>query len=61
MQHRFEFVAELSDGGHVHMMYKGDSSRMRKVREKIIRDLKRVYNIEPATVGNVYLKPIDKK
>lgn len=60
MTHRFEFVAELSNGDKVHMMYKGDSSRKRKVREKIIRDLKRMYNIEPSDVGDVYLKPVSK-
>ena len=57
MQHQFEFVAELNNGGHVHQVYKGKSSRLRKVQIAIMKDLKKVYNIEPNEIKDMYLKP----
>lgn len=58
MQHRFEFVAKLKDGGIYHMYYAGKSSRHSKVTEKILEDLKRVYNVSADQVDSLYLKPL---
>jgi hypothetical protein len=58
MQHRFEFVAKLINGTIYHMNYVGKSSRHSKVTGKILEDLKRVYNVDPSDVQELYLKPI---
>lgn len=57
MQYRFEFVAYLNNGDKVHMVYKGETSRKNKVRVKILQDLKKMYNIEPSKVGEIFMKP----
>jgi len=61
MQHVFEFVAKLADDKVVHMNYIGKTSRHSKVTEKILEDLKKVYNIERDQVVDLYLKPVKKK
>lgn len=58
MQHTFEFVAKLSDEKIIHMNYKGKSSRHSKVTEKILIDLKKIYDIDPKDVVDLYLKPV---
>ena len=60
MQHQFEFVAELTNGDKVHLMYNGKSSRHKKVKESIVKDLRKMYGILPEEVGDVYLKPVIK-
>lgn len=57
MQHQFEFIANLTNGDKVHMMYKGKTSRKSKVRNKIVTDLKTMYNIEPNQIGDIFLNP----
>ena len=46
MTHLFEFVAKLNDGGVIHQMYKGESSRHKKVTKLILKDLDKLYNIK---------------
>ena len=57
MQHKFEFIAKVKDGGIYHMNYVGKSSRHRKVTQKILEDLKKVYNVSIDQVEELYLKP----
>jgi hypothetical protein len=58
MQHRFEFVAKIKDGRIFHMFYVGESSRHKKVQNKILIDLEKVYNVDPVEIEELYLKPI---
>lgn len=58
MQHRFEFVAKINDGRIFHMFYVGESSRHKKVQNKILMDLEKVYGVTPIQVEELYLKPI---
>lgn len=60
MLHKFEFIARINDGKIFHMNYIGKTSRHSKVKEKILQDLKQVYNINPFDVDELYLKPEKK-
>lgn len=57
MTHLFEFVAKLNDGGVIHQMYKGESSRHKKVTKLILKDLDKLYNIKSTDIKEFYLKP----
>ena len=56
MTHHFEFIAKLTNGNTVNMLYKGPHSRHTKVTKAILKDLKTAYNIEAVEVKEFYLK-----
>ena len=60
MQHTFEFVARITDGRVIHMLYKGKTSRHSKVSTKIVSDITKTYGILPQDISELYLKPLKK-
>lgn len=58
MTHTFEFVAVIGNGETIRMFYKGQSSRHKKVKEKILEDLTKAYGIPKGHITEMYLKPV---
>ncbi len=60
MTHYFDFIVQLNNGDHIHQRYKGESSRHRKVTQLILKDLKKLYNVQATDIKEFYLKPVEK-